>query len=214
MARRFSLGPVGTVTLAVALSSLLAPVTVMAATGSGVNLVDKINAGSVARVTAKGTLWVSETDPVTGAQSQVVNGRRLVVSDMASPATPWVMGGFAVIQSGATSTTLFSGTGPKRLNISSLTLAAEGSTAGSVKVTFQVYVHNTGTGDCSTLTGFGAAERFLAMIPVGETLHLAYPTPLVYSSYTASGHTFCVAASGSGPSGWKLWISGTGFISG
>jgi hypothetical protein len=79
--------PAHVVTMVVALcaAAVLTPVAVGAATGSFVNITDPINAASKARVTAKGTLWTNETDPLTGTVSRVSSDGRRLVGDGAGP---------------------------------------------------------------------------------------------------------------------------------
>jgi hypothetical protein len=202
-------------------AAVLAPVAVYATTGSAVNIVDKLNAGSKARVTAKGTLWTNETDPLTGSLGRVTSdGRRLVgdgagplSTDMASPEKPWNQVNDITMTSGDPQRVLYIGLGPARLNLTSLTVGVDGG-SGSYKVYVQVYVSNANAGDCDALTGasFSAADRLVFMVPAGDTVSLNYPSPLVYSTYAAAGKRYCVNISSS-PGAATLHVSASGFIS-
>ncbi len=64
----------------------------------------------------------------------------------------------------------------------------------------------------STGASFGAAERFVVTVPVGQTLNVTYPTPLVYSAYAAAGKRYCVDVEGTGPAGYTAHISASGFL--
>jgi hypothetical protein len=218
-----SFRPAHVVTMVVALcaAAVLTPVAVHAATGSAVNITDSINAGSKARVTAKGTLWTNETDPLTGKLARVTaDGKRLVgdgagplSTDMASPEKPWNQINDITMTSGDPQRVLYVGLGPVRLNLTSLTVGAEGG-SGSYKVYVQVYISDANAGDCDALTGanFSAADRLVFMVPAGNTVSLNYPSPLVYSVYAGVGKRYCVDISSS-PGAATLHVSASGFLS-
>jgi hypothetical protein len=110
---------------------------------------------------------------------------------------------------------LFAANVPTKLNLTSFTVATSGSTAGTVLLSVQVYVSDSSAGDCTTLSGalFGAAERFRVSVPVGQTVNIPYPTPLVYTAYGSTGDKYCVDVDGSGPSGYTAYVSASGFTS-
>lgn len=60
--------------VAVCVAIVGAPVTVMAATGTGINIVDPTHATQKAAVTAKSSVVTSERDPVTGSYARVDGG--------------------------------------------------------------------------------------------------------------------------------------------
>jgi hypothetical protein len=72
--RRFSGKQITIMVVAICVAIVGAPVTVMAATGSGINIVDPTHATQKAAVTAKASLVTSERDPVTGAYARVDGG--------------------------------------------------------------------------------------------------------------------------------------------
>ena len=213
-----SFRPIHVVTMVVAVSfaAVLTPVAVNAATGTGINIVDKINPDSKARVTAKGTVWVNETDPITGALGKVdATGARLVggAVSMANPAVPLDTINDLTLHSGDTRRPMFAGVGHRKISLTSLIASAEGSTAGSVELLVVAYVKSNSTsGDCETLSGFGAAERFTLMVPVGQTVNITWPSPLVWTQYADSNDYYCVnVESFGGPTGYTAHISAYGF---
>src|SRR4051794_19014547 len=162
------LRPIHVVSIVVALcaASVLTPVAVNAATGSGVNLVDKINPGSIARVAAKGQLLVGEADPVTGTTAKVSSDGKQLVGDGAGALSvnmgiqdvPLDSINDLTLSASDTRRPVFAGVGNRQTSITSIIASAEGGTAGSVKLLFIAYVKsNSATGDCEGLSGFGAA---------------------------------------------------------
>lgn len=210
-------GIVLTATLCVA----LVPVGVNAASTVMV-LADRDNSSSKAKVSSKGSVWVIENDPYTGKYARVsADGKRLVgdgdgalTVDMTAPKTPWNQINDIQISGTTPRAVLYTGLGPAKLNITSFTVSAEGSTAGTVRAFVIVYVSDTNLGNCLNLTGasFGAAERFVVTVPVGQTVNLTYPTPLVFSAYAGANRRYCVDVEGTGPSGYVGHISASGFI--
>jgi uncharacterized membrane protein len=153
----------------------------------------------------------------SGSAVRVVNsdgsvGCQAVVT---APANPWNQVNDVVISAGSSQDVLYQNLVPAKLNLTSITIAAFGSTAGSVSVHFQVYISDSSSGDCVALTGatFSAAERFTVAVPVGQSLNITYPTPLVYTAYGSTGNKYCVDVSGSGPSGWSAEVSASGYLS-
>jgi hypothetical protein len=214
MLRSFRPVHVVTMVVAVSLAAVLTPITVQAATGSAVNIVDKINVTSKARVTAKGTLFVNETDPITGALGRVdAAGNRTVTSSMANPTTPLDTINDLTLHSGDTRRPMFAGVGFRKISLTSLIASAEGATAGSVELLVIAYVKSNSTsGDCETLSGFGAAERFTVMVPVGQTVNLNWPSPLVWTQYADADDYYCIdVESFGGPTGYTAHFSAYGY---
>lgn len=218
-----SFRPVHVVTMVVAIciAAVGTPVAVNAATtGDPVNITDKINAGSKARVTAKGMLWVADADPITENVGRVVGGARLVgdgagplTVDMGVPSQPLDTINDLTLNSGDTRRPAFAGLGFRKVSLTSIIASAEGSTAGSVELLVVAYVRsNQPTGDCETLSGFGAAERFTIMVPVGQTVNLTWPTPLVWTQYADANDYYCInVESFGGPTGYTAHFSAYGF---
>lgn len=163
----------------------------------------------------------------SSAQAHVAGGKLLigdgkgaltvdgsVKAQVRPPARPWNAVNFVTVSTGASRAELFSALVPTKLNLTSFTVAATGS-SGSVQLSVQVYVSDSGAGDCVTLQGgsFGAAERFLVEVPVGQTVTIPYPTPLVYTAYGSTGDKYCVDVEGSGPSGYAAYIAASGYLS-
>lgn len=215
--------PVHVVTMVVAVcaAAILTPVAVnAAATGDPINITDKVNATSKARVTTKGTLWVNETDPITANVSRVIDGKRLVgdgtgplTVDMGVPSQPLDAINDLTLHSGDTRRPVFAGLGFRKIALTSVIASAEGSTAGSVELLVVAYVKSNSTsGDCETLSGFGAAERFTIMVPVGETVNLTWPSPLVWTQYADANDYYCInVESFGGPTGYTAHFSAYGF---
>jgi hypothetical protein len=229
MRERFTNRQVTAMIVAVCAAAVLAPVGVQAATGTYMNIVDPVYPSSKARVTAKGQLYVLETDPITSTRARVSTGGKRLVGDGSGaltvdgavraiptrPSKPWNNVNGMTLSPSHTYETLYQNTdGPNMFSLSSMSLAATpASTAGSVTVHLGVYVASAGSsGNCDTLSGFGAAERFNVVVPMGETLQLNWPTPLVYSAYAQAGHLYCVRVSASGPAGFTLYVSANGFL--
>lgn len=209
-----------TIVAAVAVFAVLLPVGVDAATNVMV-LADRDNANVKAKVSSKGSQWVIENDPFTGQYARVSdNGRRLVgdgngnlTVDMGNPTTPLDTINDITLSSGDTRRQLFAGVGNRKISLTSLIASAEGGSAGSVKLLLIAYVKSNSTaGDCETLSGFGAAERFTVMVPVGQTVNLNWPSPLVWTQYADSNDYYCVnVESYGGPTGYIAHVSAFGF---
>ncbi|MDQ1713403.1 MAG: hypothetical protein QOE45_2853 [Frankiaceae bacterium] len=216
--------PAHVVTMVVALcaAAVLAPVAVNAATGSFVNITDPLNAGSKARVTAKGTLWTTETDPLTGTVSRVSsNGRRLVGDgvgplsvDMAVPGAPLGTTGDIIVDASTTPAKVFSGVGRGKVALTSMVLTADAAAAGSIRVGIVASIKaNSASGDCHTGAGFTLlGEQFKVNVVVGTTLNLTWPTPLVWTASADADDFYCinVVAIG-GPASYALHVAAYGF---
>jgi hypothetical protein len=73
--RRLSTNQLVTVVVAVCAAIVLAPVTVMAATGSFVNITDPTVASHKAKVGSTGGLYTAQVDPSTGSVAKVDTGK-------------------------------------------------------------------------------------------------------------------------------------------
>lgn len=206
---RFTARQMVTVVVSVCLAIVLTPAVVYAAaTSSSVTISDPGHPHRKAHVSATGRLLVGD-----GSGALTVDGA--VAARPATPAQPWNPVNFVVVSGGTPRSELYSALVPTKLNLTSFTVATTGSSPGTVTLSVQVYVSDSGSGDCVNLSGanFGAAERFLVTVPVGQTTNVTYPTPLVYTAYGSTGDKYCVDVEGSGPSGYAAYVSASGFIS-
>jgi hypothetical protein len=204
---RFSGRQIATIVVAVCTAVVVTPTVVYAAaTSSSVTISDPTHPAHKAHVTA-GKLLVGD-----GKGALTVDGA--VKAGVQPPARPWNPVNFVTVNGAAPRAALFSAVVPTKLNLTSFTVAATGN-SGSVQLDVQVYVSQDGNGDCVTLQGgnFGAAERFLVEVPVGQTVTVPYPTPLVYTAYGSPGDKYCVDVEGSGTSGYAAYISASGYLS-
>jgi hypothetical protein len=193
---------------------VLAPVAVNAATGTAVNIVDKFDVNSKVRISSKGTMWTTPTDPATGVTSKVDSaGRQVVVADMRTPANPLDTINDLTVSSGDTRRQLFAGVGSKKITLTSLMVSGEAGAAGSIKLQFIAYVKsNSASGDCETLSGFGAAERFTVMVPVGTTVNLTWPSGMTWTQYADANDFYCIDVdSYGGPASYVAHVSAWGF---
>ncbi len=77
------------------------------------------------------------------------------------------------------------------LGVSSITLTNLGSTLRSVFIFAPVFSSGFACG--STTVSGGSSPRFYVVVPPAQTVHLTYPTPLVYPSITGQS---CIAFGG------------------
>jgi hypothetical protein len=223
MADRF-FRPAHVVTMVVALcaAAVLTPVAVGAATGSFVNITDPVNAASKARVTAKGTLWTNETDPLTGKVARVTtDGRRLVGDgtgplsvDMAVPGSPLGTVGDIINDSANPRRMLFSGVGTHKVALTSVILTAQAGAAGTIRAALVAHVKaNSVSGDCETLAGFTAlGEQVKVDVAVGQSINLTWPTPLVWTGLADADDFYCVDVyTFGGPASYQLHTGAYGF---
>jgi hypothetical protein len=221
MTEKFRPVHIVTMVIAICITAIAAPVAVYAAqTGEPVNITDKMDATRRTRVTEKGTLLVTGTDSTTGSRARVVEGKSLVgdgsgnlTMDMGAPGKPFDAINDLTLHSGDTRRPVAAGVGFRELSLTSVIASAEGSTAGSVELLVVAYVKsNSTTGDCETLSGFGAAERFTIMVPVGQTVNINWPSPLVWTQYADANDYYCInVESFGGPTGYTAHFSAYGF---
>jgi len=221
MQERFKPRHIVTIVVAVCVGAVLMPVAVGAATGSLVNITDPVTAANKAKVSNKGQLYVTEADPYTGAFAKVDSAGKQLVGDgsgaldvvQANPATPLDTINDLTLSSGDTRRPMFAGVGFRKLTLTSLIASAEGSTAGSVELLVVAYVKsNSASGDCETLSGFGAAEQFTVMVPVGQTVNITWPTGLVWTQYADANDYYCInVESFGGPTGYTAHFSAYGY---
>ena len=168
--------------------------------------------GGVTVNDGSGPLTIDGTVKVEKGSAPITVGGS-VNAQPAAPANPWNQINDIAVSGAASRAILFTGLGPAKLALTSFTLAAEGPNAGTVRAFVIVYVSDSNTGNCLTLSGasFGAAERFVVTVPVGQTINLTYPTPLVYTAYAGTGKRYCVDVEGQGPSGFTGHISASGY---
>ena len=221
MQDRFKPRHVVTIVVAVCAAAVLTPVAVGAATGSLVNITDPVTAANKAKVSNRGQLYVTEADPYNGQFARVdATGKQLVGDGVgaldvvnAMPAQPLDAINDLTLHAGDTRRPAFAGIGFRKVSLTSVIASAEGSTAGSVELLVVAYVKsNSATGDCETLSGFGAAERFTIMVPVGQTVNLNWPTGLHWTQYADANDYYCVnVESYGGPSGYTAHFSAYGY---
>lgn len=207
--------------VAICITAVGAPVAVhAAATGEPVNITDKSDPTRRTRVTEEGSLLVTGTDPSTGNRARVVSGRSLVgdgsgslTVDMGAPLKPFDSINDLTLSSGDTRRPVTNGTGGRAISLTSVIASAEGPNPGYVELLVIAYIKsNSPTGDCEALSGFGAAERFTIIVPVGQTVNLNWPSPLVWSQYADADDYYCInVESSGGPTGYTAHFSAFGF---
>lgn len=202
--KRFSSRQIVTMVVAGCAALILTPTAVYAATATSVTIADPLHAAHKARVSSAGRLYVGD-----GGGSLTVNG----TVKSAAPGTPWNQINDVGLTAGSTRAVLYESLGATKLHLTSFTAAIEGG-SGSVRIFVIVYVSDSGSGDCQTLTGanFGAAERFVIMVPAGQTQTVTYPTPLVYSAYASAARKYCVDVESNGTAGYVAHISASGYL--
>lgn len=215
MKEKLSPRHVVTIVVAICATAVLMPVTVHAATGTLVNITDAVNAATKARVTPKGQVYVAQGDPYNGTFAHNDTSGRQLVSTVQEASAKLDTINDQTLSAGDTRRAIFSGVGGKKVSLTSLVLSAEGGTAGSVKLMFIAYVKSNSTsGDCEGLSGFGAAERFVVMVPVGQTVNVTWPSALVWTQYADSNDYYCIdAESYGGPTGYGVHIAAYGYKS-
>lgn len=207
--KHFSPRDIVLVVVSVSAALVLTPVGVMAAASQLVTLKDPTTS-SKAKVDA-GKLRIGD-----GSGPLTVNGSVTVGSvdaRMAAPTTQLDTINDLTLHAGDTRRPMFAGVGHKRVALTSFIASAEGPNAGAVELLVVAYVRsNSASGDCETLSGFGAAERFTVMVPVGQTVNLNFPSPLVWTQYADTDDYYCInVESFGGPTGYTAHVSAYGF---
>lgn len=214
------------IVVALAVGAVMSPVVVNAAT-SYVALIDGQGGVNKSKVNQSGALWTAEVDPVSKVQAKVDSGGKRLVSDGSGPLTvDGVVGtqqriptspldtiNDLTLSASDTRRPMFSGVGNRKIAMTSLIVSGEGSTAGSIELLFIAYVkQDSPSGDCETLSGFGAAERFTVMVPVGTTENITWPTGLVWTQYADANDFYCInVESYGGPTGYIAHVSAYGY---
>jgi hypothetical protein len=183
----------------------------VAVTTTAVSLTDA-STGKKAHVTNLNTVATSDRDPYTGTYARVAATGRALVDTM--PAKPWNTGDGVQVNGADGYEPLVSLLGPQKVVLTSMTFTPTAG-SGTIRGQIAVYIGANKDGDCGTLTGasFTVAERFQILVNTTETLHLTWPSGLVYSVAATTGKRLCVSVSiSSGPSGWALDIAANGFI--
>lgn len=219
--KSFSPRDIVIVVVSVCAAMILTPVGVMAAASQLVTLKDptttskaRVDAGKVRVGDGSGAVTVDGTVKVTdGAGTLGVDGT--VDARMVAPAKPWNQINDLTLHAGDTRRPMTARTGATKLNLTSVTVAAEGANPGSIELLVIAYVKTDSTsGDCETLSGFGAAERFTLIVPVGETINVTYPSPLQWTAYADANDYYCIVVeSFGGPTGYTAHVSASGFLS-
>ena len=170
----FSSKQIVTMVVAVCAAAVLAPVGVMAATGSLVNVVDPVLADRKVRVGSAGSLQV-ETRP--GVTSGALNVSHVDVQNL-------------------TPRKLAETTAPTRLALAELTVGVHniGNPVNEPTVVeINQYVHVSGTSACG-LTGWTGTVLRRVTLKNDETLHLKFDGPPLIVPTPAAGKRYCLAA--------------------
>lgn len=219
--KSFSPRDIVVIVVSVSAALILAPVGVMAAAGQLVTITDpsttskaRVDSGKLRIGDGSGVVTVDGTVKATdGSGPLSIDGT--VATRIAPPTTGLDTINDLTVHAGDLQRPLFQGVGNKKVSLTSIVVSAEGANPGSVKLQFQVYVkQNSASGDCEGLSGFGAAERFVVMVPVGQTINLNFPSTLTWTQYADADDYYCInAVSGGGPSGYITHIAAYGFRS-
>jgi hypothetical protein len=172
---------------------LIAPTASQAIGGSLATIVDQATSAT-AKVTSDGALRVQSQpgmDPALQFNSSF----------------PWTVGpSRAVLKN-------FSVPAPRRVAITSMTVANTG-TAGS-EVALMIYVRVSGPGTCATLdkgtTGFVAQQVRSVYVPAHQTVDIDFGGVPVYGQAPGAGQLSCVAWQVLSPSPFSLDLGVTGF---
>lgn len=219
--KSFSARDIVIIVVSVSAAMILTPVGVMAA-ASQITIKDPNSASQVQVDTGKlrvgdgtGALTVDGTVKVTdGSGGMTVNGT--LGSQMAPQTNSKGTQGFVTITPANTRELLFAGVGPTKINLTSVILAASGPNPGSVTVRLHAYIRkDSASGDCETLDGFAAGERFAAVVPVGQTINLTFPSTLRWTEYADANDYYCIVAetSNATPAGYTAYVAAYGFKS-
>jgi len=156
--------------------------------------------GKRAHVTNQSSLVTSERDAVSGTYTKVDDTGRQYVSTL--PGKPWNTGGLSLGNADGYGV-LARLVGTEKLAVTSLT-ATGMSGAGTIRFDLVVFVASSTAGNCENLGGatFTRYEEYAFTLPLADTQHVTFPTPLVLSRGAAAGKVTCVSISIThGPSG-------------
>lgn len=166
--------------------------------------------GKRAHVTNQSSLVTSDRDPHTGTYARVDAFGRELVSNV--PGKPWNTLSGTHISESDTFDGLVRAVGPEKVALTSLTLTPTGA-AGRTWANVTAYVSPNAKADCEggdysgTFTG---VEQFRVVVN-SETVHLTWPSPLIWSVRSTPGAVLCVVVTGYGPTGWSLAVAASGF---
>ncbi len=187
---RFTSKQVVAMVVAVSAAVVLAPVGVMAATGSLVNIADGSNSSRLTRVGSNGTLF---TETRAGVLSNAFNINVNNVTDLSL---------HKLVETGY----------PNHLAITELTVATSGTENGyTTKVDVRAYVRTSGTATCG---GAGWTSTTLRRVSVktNETVQLVFDGPPLVLPVPANGQRVCLTASiVQLPNGIVADFGGTGY---
>ena len=214
--RTFTLSQTAAFVAGACLVVLLLPTSVEAAGSALTRITD--GSGPVARIDQRGKLAVGD-----GAGRLTVDGRVGVsslppvsgtVTTRPGPATrPWMNVNGTTLNAANPARILYAGVANQKLNLTTFSASVPSGNAGSVTIHAQVLVGDP-TANCDNIGGggFGAAERFTIVVPVGETVVETFPSPLTWTAYGQGADKFCVQLTGSGPTGWSAYVLANGFL--
>lgn len=181
-----------TIVVALCAAAVLTPVTVSAATGQLVNVVDPIVQSRRARVTNAGALLV-ESRAYQGTNAFNMNGTRQGLG--------WL--------------NLATATGPSRLAITELALTGSFDPhPGFAEVLVEAMVRTSGTNGCTGPGTGGYTRHTLKRVTVGsrDTLPLTFTGQPMVLPIPASGHLICFGITVvTVSSGLWTYASGTGY---
>lgn len=185
--------------------------TAVAVTTSAVAITDPTT-GKRTHVTNLNSLVTSPRDPYSGTYGRVDATGRTLVSTL--PGKPWNTGDGVQLSANDGYENIVRLVGPQKVVLTSMTLTPTAG-SGTIRGQVAVYVGDSTAADCATLSGasFTIAERFQVLVNTAETLHLTWPSGLVYSSYVTTGRVLCLGISvATGPAGWALDLAANGYL--
>lgn len=188
---RFTSKQVTTIVCALSAAVVLAPVTVFAATGQLVNVVDKLT-GQSARVSTNGALLV-ENRGYVGANAFNVTGSRYQFG--------WIP--------------LMSTVGPTRLAVTKITLVGPFDTPGNAgEVLIEAFTRVSGTAPCTGPGSAGYARHNLmhVWVPARDTLQLDFDGQPLPIPAAADGQPLCIGVTYfAGNTNMTIYASAVGY---
>ncbi len=187
---RFQPRHVVAIVASVCAAAVLAPVGVMAATGTLVNITDPYSTARQARVGAQGTLW-GETR--AGVTSHAFNLNLNGITDLSL---------HKLIEADA----------PNRIAITEFSVGTRGSDNGyTTQVDLRAYVRVSGTGPCGS-AGWVSTTLRRVSVKTNETVQLLFSGPPLILPVPAAGQRLCFEASITQlPTGIVADFGGTGY---